>query len=312
MIIDEVQKLPNLVSYIQGVVDLSKLNGQFILTGSQQFELGMSVSQSLAGRTAIIKLLPFSMSELPTPLPALSQLIYRGFYPKIVCTPKINPTQALSFYTNTYLERDLRDLKQVKNLRQFEIFLKLCASNIGQVLNKNRLASDVGVNNKTVDSWLSLLQTSFVIFLLQPYFTNTRKRLVKSPKIYFYDTGLAAYLLGVKNESHIDSHPLKGNLFENLVVIEKLKEKFNLVESPELYYYRDSSGNEVDLIEVSGEETYSYEIKLSQTLSQNLFKGLDFYKKIDSKNRSSTLVYSGKREQTRYNHRCLPYTKVCN
>ena len=306
MIIDEIQKVPTLTSYIQGIVDRSKRKGHFILTGSQQLELSLTVSQSLAGRTAIAKLLPLSLKELPS-LPPLNTLLYRGFYPAIAASDDLNPSEALSFYTHTYLERDLRELKAIKNLSQFETFLKLCASNIGQILNKNRLANDIGIDNKTVDAWLSLLQASFVVFLLPPHFKNFRKRLVKSPKLYFYDVALASYLLGIKNPLHIDTHPLKGALFENMVIMEKLKNHYNDVQMPNLYYFRDSSGNEVDLLEENGPQIVSYEIKLSQTLSSHLFRGLNFYKKINPDNRSSNLVYTGNDESTRYGHRCLPY-----
>jgi len=308
MVIDEIQKVPSLVSYIQGIVDNRDAPGQFILTGSHQFELTSIVSQSLAGRTAIIKLLPFSIKELDEDI-SLSGLLYRGFYPRII-DKGLNPTEALSFYTNTYLERDLREIKEIKNLSQFESFLKLCASNIGQILNKNRLANDIGVDSKTVDSWLSVLQASFIIYLLPPHFKNFRKRLVKSPKLYFYDVGLASYLLGIKNEKHIDSHPLKGSLFENLVIIEKLKEKLNQVETPSFYFFRDSVGNEVDLLEESGPKVYTYEIKLSKTLSSSVFKGLNYYQKLNPDNDKSFLIYTGKEKVTRYGHVCLSYKDI--
>ena len=306
MIIDEIQKVPSLVSYIQGIVDQSKRQGQFILTGSQQLELSQTVSQSLAGRTAIAKLLPLALRELPSP-PPLDTLLYRGFYPAIAASSALNPSEALSFYTHTYLERDLRELKAIKNLSQFEIFLKLCASNIGQILNKNRLANDIGIDQKTVDAWLSLLQASYIAFLLPPHFKNFRKRLVKSPKLYFYDVGLVCYLLGIKKPEHVNAHPLKGALFENMVVMEKLKNAYNCGQMPGLYYFRDNSGNEVDLLEEDGPQMASFEIKLAQTLSSHLFRGLDFYKKLNPDNQHSTLIYTGEEESTRYGHRCLPY-----
>ena len=306
MIIDEVQKMPSLLSYIQGIVDDAKLNGRFILTGSQQFELLQTISQSLAGRTAIIKLLPLSMGELPE-VPSLRTLLYRGFYPRIVDLPDLNPSETLSFYTNTYLERDLRDIKEIKNLGKFEAFIRLCACNIGQILNKNRLGSDLGVDGKTIDSWFSLLQAGFIAFLLPPHFKNFRKRLVKSPKLYFYDVGLASYLLGIRSKDHVDSHPLKGYLFENMIIVEKLKERYNRVETPHLYYFRDSSGNEVDLLVEEGEVIHSFEIKLSQTLSKGLFRGLDFYKKLNPNNKTSTLIYTGNEKSSRFGHLCTPY-----
>ena len=305
MIIDKIQKVPSLVSYIQGIVDKSKIKGQFILMGSHQFELTSTISQSLAGRTALIKLLPLSLLELPT-LPNLSTLIYRGFYPGIVAQ-NLNPTEALSFYTATYLERDLKEIKDIRNYSQFETFLKLCASNIGQILNKKRMANDIGVNNKTIDSWFSVLEAGFIVFLLKPHFKNFRKRLVKAPKLYFYDTGLACYLLGIKNEGHVESHPLKGQLFENLVVMEKVKEKFNQVTPHSFYYFRDSSGNEVDLLEERGPKITTYEIKFSKTLTANSFRGLNFYKKLNPDNDQSILIYTGEEKGPRYGHLCLPY-----
>ena len=308
MIIDEVQRVPTLLSYIQGIVDKKKQPGQFILTGSYQFELIHQVSQSLAGRTALAKLLPFSMNELKEKN-SYSKLIYRGFYPRII-DKKLNPTQALSFYTNTYLQRDLRDISEIKNLRQFEIFLKLCASHTGQEVNKARFANDIGIDNKTIASWLSILQASYIIFLLNPHFNNFRKRLVKRPKLYFYDVGLASYLLGIRKEKYVLSHPLKGALFENLIIMEKIKQKLNKVQDPSFYYFRDHVGNEVDLLEERGNKITSYEIKMSKTLSASLFKGLNFYKKLNPDNNKSILIYTGEKTHQMYGHQCLPYRQI--
>ena len=308
MILDEIQKAPSLVSYIQGLVDQNNKPGQFILTGSHQFELTHIISQSLAGRTALLKLLPFSMKELKKK-EAYSSLIYRGFYPRIR-DKKLNPTEALSFYVNTYIQKDLRDIKEIRNLNQFEIFLKLCASLTGQRINKAQLSNDIGVDNKTIDSWISILSASYVLFLLYPYRKNFRKRVVKQPKLYFYDVALAAYLLGIKKESHVNSHPLKGYLFENMIVIEKLKQKLNHAKEPSLYYFRDNIGNEVDLLEDLGQQVHSYEIKLAQTLNSSLFKGLNFYKKLNPENKKSFLIYTGKDKVQRYGHTCMPYLQV--
>ena len=308
MILDEIQKAPSLVSYIQGLVDQNNKPGQFILTGSHQFELTHIISQSLAGRTALLKLLPFSMKELKKK-EAYSSLIYRGFYPRIR-DRKLNPTEALSFYVNTYIQKDLRDIKEIRNLNQFEIFLKLCASLTGQRINKAQLSNDIGVDNKTIDSWISILSASYVLFLLYPCRKNFRKRVVKQPKLYFYDVALAAYLLGIKKESHVNSHPLKGYLFENLIVIEKLKQKLNHAKEPSLYYFRDNIGNEVDLLEDLGQQVHSYEIKLAQTLNSSLFKGLNFYKKLNPENKKSFLIYTGKDKVQRYGHTCMPYLQV--
>ena len=308
MIIDEIQQVPALVSYIQGVVDQKNKPDQFILTGSHHFKLTHIISQSLAGRTAILHLLPFSIKELEDKA-SYHRLLYRGFYPRIR-DKGLNPTEALSFYINTYVQRDLRDLKEIKNLSQFERFLKLCASCAGQMLNKVQLANDTGVDSKTIDSWLSVLEASYIVFLLYPHFKNLRKRIVKRPKLYFYDVGLASFLLGIKKEPPISSHPLKGALFENLVIIEKLKQKLNKVEEPSLYYFRDNTGNEVDLLDDRGGEIVSYEIKVSKTLNRSLFKGLDFYKNLNPDNKKSVLVYTGGESVRRYGHEGLPYKQV--
>ncbi len=308
MIIDEVQKVPELVSYIQSIVDESQRAGQFILTGSHQFELTNIISQSLAGRTAILKLLPFSLKEL-SEKKTIDEQIYRGFYPRII-DKELNPSRALSFYTNTYLEKDLREIKDIRNLRQFESFLKLCASNVGQILNKARISNDIGVDAKTIDSWLSILEASFIIYLLPPHYSNFRKRVVKSPKIYFYDVGLASCLLGIKNPEHVKSHPLRGELFENLVIMDKVKEKLNSVENLNLYFYRDNTGNEVDLLEENGQYMKTYEIKLSKTLSQTVFKGLNFYKNLNSQNNESYLVYTGDIDKQMYGHNCINYKNL--
>ena len=308
IIIDEIQRVPSLVSYIQSFVDQKNKSGQFILTGSHQFELTHIISQSLAGRVALLKLLPFSMGELKD-RGNYSQLLYRGFYPRII-DRKLNPTEALSFYINTYIQKDLRDIKEIRNLKQFEGFLKLCASFTGQMINKAQLANDIGVKNKTIDSWLSLLSASYILFLLYPYFKNFRKRVVKRPKLYFCDVGLASALLGIKKEEHVLSHPLKGALFENLIIIEKLKQKLNRAEEPSLYYFRDNVGNEVDLLEDKGNNIISYEIKTSQTLSRSLFKGLDFYKKLNPANKKSILIYTGGERVVRYGHIALPYKQL--
>lgn len=304
-VIDEVQHVPDLVSYIQGIVDRSGRTGQFILTGGYRFSLTDMVSQSLAGRTALVNLLPFSLKELGEESP-YENLVYRGFYPAII-DRNLNPTEALSFYADTYVQRDLRYIREIRNLGQFESFLRLCASNVGQMLNKNRMANDIGIDGKTVDAWISVLEASYIIYLLPPHYRNFRKRIVKTPKLYFCDVGLASYLLGISTVEHVKSHPLKGMLFENLVVMEKVKRKLNNVESPSLYFFRDNTGNEVDLLEQDRTDVVSYEIKTTRTLSSGLFRGLNFYKKLNPDNSRSVLVYTGSEETNRYGHQCLPF-----
>jgi len=305
LIIDEVQRIPELASYIQTHVDQRDVSGQFILTGSHQFELTHTVSQSLAGRTALLRLLPFSIAELNERL-SPSEYLYRGFYPRII-DKKLDPTQALSFYINTYLERDLREIREIRNLRAFEAFLKLCAANTGQILNKHRFASDIGVDSKTIDGWMSALEASFIVFLLPPHFVNFRKRLVKSPKLYFYDVGIASYLLGIRNPGHVDSHPLRGALFENLMIAEKLKQRLNQVRTPSLYFFRDNVGNEVDLLEDDGDGVRVWEIKAGRTLGAEMFKGLNSYRRVNPAVIESTLVYGGDESVAREGHHCKPW-----
>ena len=301
VILDEIQRTPDLVSYLQGIVDEKQLPGQFILTGSQQFEMTQTINQSLAGRTAILRLLPFAYSELHSAdhHPDINNLLYQGFYPRIH-DKKLNPTEALGFYLNTYIERDLRSLMNIKNLSVFEKFLKLCATQIGRLTNYSRLANDCGITQNTVKEWLSILEASYIIFQLQPHFENFRKRLTKSSKLYFYDIGLAAYLLGMTNPSYVQSNPLHGELFENFIVSEFLKNRYNHVKNNNLYFFRDHVGNEVDLILDYGSELISVEIKAGSTISSDYFKGLHYYHQLSGiKNKKKIVIYAGN-ESLRY------------
>jgi uncharacterized protein len=261
-VLDEIQRTPDLLSYIQVSVDESQKSGQFIITGSQNFELLNTISQSLAGRTAIARLLPFSFDELSAhqPLGSVDELLYTGFYPRIY-DKKLNPTEALSFYFSTYIERDLRLLINVKDLSLFETFLKLCATRCGQVVNLSSLGNDCGVNHNTIKNWLSILEAIYIIKLLPPYYSNIGKRLIKAPKLYFFDTGLAAFLLGIQNITHVTAHPLRGALFENMIVSEFLKKRFNQGKTDNLYYLRDNKGREVDILLDYGSHIDMVEIK---------------------------------------------------
>jgi hypothetical protein len=286
--------VPDLLSYIQIEVDENQKPGSFIVTGSHSFELMNTISQSLAGRTALIKLLPFSFSEAYNKTEALSleNVLYTGFYPRIF-NMGLNPTEAMSFYISTYVERDLRMLINVKDLSRFEIFLKLCAGRTGQVLNLSSIGNDCGVNHNTVKSWISILEASFIIKLLQPYYKNFNKRLIKAPKLYFLDSGMAAFLLDIQNETQLKTHPLKGALFETFVVSELLKKRFNRSKIDNLYYFRDSKGNEVDVILDHGSFINQVEIKSGQTISSDFFKGLDYFIKISQQVKYSYLIYGG-------------------
>lgn len=312
-VFDEIQRVPELVSYIQPMVDEDQREGRFILTGSQQFEVSNSINQSLAGRSALVKLLPFSMAEIKSgfSLPKIDALLYHGFYPRL-WDKKLNPTQALGDYFETYIERDLRQLVTIKDLNLFQRFIKLCAGRIGQLLNINSLANDAGVSHTTARNWLSLLEAGYIVFILPPYFKNISKRLVKSPKLYFYDVGLAAYLLGIDNPKQISRDPLRGNLFENMVVIETLKYRFNQGQRSNLYFYRDSKGNEVDLLLVYGADIFPIEIKAGMTITRDYFKGLNHLAKVfpDHIPKGGGLVYAGDQSQGRADVLIVPYSDL--
>ena len=312
VIIDEIQRVPQLVSYIQGVVDERKTPGQFILTGSQQFEVMSTINQSLAGRTALLKLLPFSISEIrKTNLPeSLDTMLLKGFYPRIH-DQNLNPTQALGDYYETYVERDLRQLTSIRDLNIFQKFVRLCAGRIGQVVNMQSLSNDTGVSHTTAQSWISLLEASYVIFLLRPWYRNISRRLIKSPKIYFYDVGLAAYLLGMESETHVSRDPLRGNLFENLALMEAIKYRFNRGKKNTLTFYRDSRGNEVDMILESGHELFPLEVKSGATIADDYFNGLRHFSRVVGKApHGAGLIYSGQEIQRRSDVSIYPITAM--
>ena len=293
IIIDEFQRFPQLASYIQVQVDETKTNGQFILSGSQQLELSQSVSQSLAGRTSILKLLPFSYQECYGKAKIdILEVLYKGFFPRIH-DQDLDPTEAYASYISTYVERDIRQISLVHNLRSFNQFIRLCASQIGQTINLSRMGNDIGVNYKTIQSWLSLLEASFMVFTLNPYFRNLKKRLVKSPKLYFYDTGLASYLLGAKTIDHISILPNKGSLFENFIVADYLKKTYHRGETPDYYFYRDSAGHEVNLIKSTPAGPDLYEIKMGATYQSDFPKGINYYSNIDTTTQGKAIIYTG-------------------
>jgi len=302
VILDEIQRTPDLLSYIQEYVDSDK-NKKYILTGSQQLEVTNSVNQSLTGRTALLRLLPFSYSELygeNLPIPSISKILYEGFYPRIH-NENINPSDALSAYVSTYIERDVRSISNIRNMISFEKFINLCAANIGQIVDFSRFANDIGVNRETIKAWLSVLEASYICFLVQPHSRNYRKRLTKSPKLYFYDVGLASYLLSIRNESQLENHPLKGSLFENYVIADLLKQFWNNGDTRKLYFFRDSSGNELDILYECGSKVVITEIKSGKTLSKDQFKGIEFYKKIKPDDvLDSFLVFGGDKNDKKF------------
>ena len=301
MVIDEVQRVPNLTSYMQGMVDEARRPAQFILTGSQNFSLVQSVSQSLAGRSAIYHLLPLSWEELKNSgyqeesyLPWL----YRGFYPRLY-DYDLPPAAWLPDYIQTYLERDVRQITQIQNLTTFQIFLKLCAGRVGQLLNMSSLSNEVGVDMKTIKSWISVLEASYIIFLLRPHYKNFNKRVVKTPKLYFYDTGLACSLLGISSEEQLQTHYLKGELFESFVISDLQKYQLNRGQRPIPYFWRDNTGNEVDFLLERNNHIAIAEIKSGKTIRSEFFRGLDFYQKVATEKVSAYLIYGGNASQQR-------------
>ncbi len=302
LIIDEAQYAPKLFSYIQTIVDDKKENGLYILTGSQNFLLHAKISQSLAGRVIIFNLLPFSYDELRNTkykINKLSELIVKGFYPRLY-NSDLNPTEWYQSYIQTYLERDVRQLLNVGDINAFRNFLRVCTGRCGQVLNLSSIGSDLGISYQTVKKWLSVLEQSYIIYFLQPYFENFNKRILKSPKLYFYDTGLVCALLGINSPESFELHYLKGGIFESFVISELIKSKFNSGSGNELFYWKDLNGHEIDCIITDGKGTKAIEIKSSETIKSEFFKNLYHWNELDSlKNNNLNLVYGGNENQVR-------------
>lgn len=307
VIIDEIQKVPSLLSYIQTLVDSEQKNGRFLLTGSNQFEYMSNISQSLAGRTGILKLLPFSYSEIyeDSYIPQ-NEVLYKGFYPRIF-DQNIRPELFLSSYLETYVERDVRSITKVHDLMQFHRFLQLCAGRTGQILSFSNIGNDLGIDHKTVKEWISIALASYIVFLLPPYYNNYNKRIRKSPKLYFIDVGLATHLLGIQNSEQLRTHPLKGELFETFVVIEFLKKRYNQGKRSNLYYFRDNTGNEIDLIFETGLGPIPIEIKSAQTVNSDFFKGLNYFRKLDKNIERSILIMGNDIKQKRNEHLVYGY-----
>lgn len=281
-IIDEVQRVPSLFSYIQTQTDKENKEGMYLLAGSHNFLLMENINQSLAGRTAILRLLPFShyeMKEGNILPPTVDEEIFKGAYPRLY-DKDIVPIDYYPFYIQTYVERDVRLMRNIGDLTKFIRFLKLCAGRIGQLLNISSLANECGVSVTTATSWISILEASYICYLLRPDHNNYAKRLVKAPKLYFYDTGLACSLLDIRSADQIATHFLRGGLFENLVINEFIKETYNKGEDTNLSFWRDSTGNEVDLLRISEGKQYAYEIKSGATYSSDFFKGISKWAKL--------------------------------
>ena len=294
VIFDEAQKLPELFSYIQVISDERNTPGQYILSGSQSFLLSEKISQSLAGRVNINHLYPFDLLEfLSFNSENPAELIVSGFYPRLH-NQKISPGDFYPSYLQTYIEKDIRTLKNVENLRNFSRFISLCAGRIGQPLNLTSLANDTGISVNTAKSWISLLESSFIIFLLQPYYKNFNKRLTKSPKLYFYDTGVAASLLKIAGSEQLFTHYMYGSLFENLVVSEIIKTCQHLGKQYSIYYWRESNGTEIDCILEIENRTIALEIKSGQTFTKEYLKNLKiFSKEKTQQNFEKKIIYNG-------------------
>jgi hypothetical protein len=293
-VLDEIQRAPDLFSEIQVDVDEKQENGRFILTGSGNFDMLAKVSQSLAGRTALLKLLPFSYGEVARDHAALSQddILYTGLYPRIY-DQRVNPSEASSFYVSTYLERDVRNILNVKDLGSFELFLRLCAGRTAQVVNMNSISGEVGVSHNTVKQWLSVLETSFIIKLLRPYHGNINKRIVKSPKLYFLDTGLACFLLGIQSAGQLATHPLRGALFETFAFSELTKARFNAALPDNMFFYRDQGGLEIDFVLDYGVQCEAVEVKSARAVHPDFLANVRKFTALHPAVRKSWLLYGG-------------------
>ena len=310
-IIDEIQHVPQLLSYLQVLADELGRNSLFVLTGSEQFRLSEAISQSLAGRTALLRLLPFSLSERQRmgASDAMGDVIYSGFYPRIL-DHGLEPRQALGDYFETYVERDVRRLGEIRNLSSFRLFVRLCAGRVGQLVNLSSLGSDAGVTHTTAREWLTILEASYIIFQLPPFYANIRKRLVKSPKIYFYDVGLASYLIGIENADQVITHPLRGALFENMVVAETLKYRFNRGRQPNLSFFRDSRGLECDVFYETGRGIHAIEVKSGATVSSDYFGTLNRVAEFVPNITAKTVVYGGSTRQVRSDCEVVPANEL--
>ncbi len=310
LILDEVQRVPSLFSYIQAIVDEVGREDMFVLTGSFHFSLMEGISQSLAGRVAMLNLLPFSYSELlegGVGPDSIEGILYTGGYPRIH-DKRLAPTEWYANYVMTYLERDVRTLKNISDIAVFQQFLKMCAARAGQIINLSSLGDDCGITHNTAKSWLSLLQASFIVFLLRPHYRNFNKRMIKSPKMYFFDSGLLCYLLGITSPDVLSTHANRGQVFESWVISELLKGRFNRGLRENLYFWRDNSGHEIDCIAEQDGSLIPIEIKAGKTVSRDFFKGLTYWSKLAGvPAEKACLVYAGEIPQARKEGRVLDW-----
>lgn len=302
VIIDEIQRVPSLFSYLQTQVDASDTPGQYILTGSAHLMLLEKLTQSLAGRAALLKLFPLSFSELTTQNclnQNCTEQLFTGFYPRIY-KHHIDPIDWYPNYIQTYLEKDVREMVNIKNLTTFRRFVGLCAGRHGQLLELTSLANDCGVSRQTVKEWISILEASFLIYLLPPFYNNFSKRLIKSPKLYFYDSGLVCSLLKIETPEQLQTHYLRGAIFEGCIITEIMKHRYNKGLEPHVYFWKERNGKEVDCIIEQANQVLSLELKASKTISDDFFKGLKYWQNLSAeKPENSYLIYGGDQAQQR-------------
>lgn len=312
VILDEIQRVPELFSYLQVKVDADKKMGQYVLTGSQHFLMLQSITQTLAGRISMFHLYPLSFEELQNSKKQHKNLysqIWYGGYPRLY-DQKISPVIWLNNYIQTYIDRDVSLISQITNLKTFEIFLYVLAGRTGQLLNLSALCNDIGVSHNTIKSWINLLETSGIIFLLRPFYANISKRLVKMPKIYFTDTGLVCRLLGIEEDKQLATHPLYGSIFETHIVIEYLKYYFNRGLSPNIFFWRDKTGLEADLYLETPDITKLYEIKSSQTIPENVFAKLKQIQETVKNKSTLNIIYGGSENQTRKSGQIISWSTL--
>ena len=307
VILDEIQRVPDLLSYLKVLADEAGRNSLFVLTGSEQFRLSDAISQSLAGRTALLRLLPFSLAERRQTGASdrVDDILYSGCYPRIH-DQKLDPCQALGDYFETYVERDVRRIGEIRNLSSFQRFVRLCAGRVGQLANLSALGADAGVSHTTARHWLTVLEASYVVFQLPPFSANIRKRFIKSPKLYFYDVGLASNLIGIEHAGQMSTHPLRGPLFENAVVVEALKHRFNQGLRSNLSFFRDTRGLECDLLYENGNGIGAIEIKSGATIASDYFDTLNRITKVLPKISTKAVVYGGADRQSRRDGEVVP------
>ena len=313
IIIDEAQNYPDLFSYIQVYVDKrNNVPGQFLLTGSQNFMLNEKISQTLAGRVAILELLPLSFQEISKNLSSeidISSIIFKGCYPELYSSNSSlkTPTDFFPNYIQTYLERDVRSIKNISNLNLFQNFVKLCAGRVGQIINYSSLGNDCGLSVPTIKGWISILEASYVVYTIYPYFLNINKRMVKTPKLYFYDTGLLCNLLGIKSVSELETHYAYGSIFENFIINEFIKEQCNKGKRKNVYFLRDKIGHEIDCFIPDNDCNRMYEIKSSATFDKSFVKNIEYYNSDNSA--QSFVIYNGAEEFRYKNVKIVPIKK---